>query len=59
MVGTYRNDLSGSRCLSVLALSSRFDGPMSFVVLCVALILSVLALSSRFDGPVYRVMIHR
>ena len=38
------------KALSVLALSSRFDGRF-FVVFCYTLIrLSVLALSSRFDG---------
>ena len=40
--------------LSVLALSSRFDGPLpnpqSFISRS---FLSVLALSSRFDGPVH------
>ena len=36
--------------LSVLALSSRFDGPHMGVCICVAIFLSVLALSSRFDG---------
>ena len=39
------------RLLSVLALSSRFDGrELIFAVHC-PLQLSVLALSSRFDGP--------
>ena len=41
------------RCrLSVLALSSRFDGPRrTFIAPAVQRALSVLALSSRFDGP--------
>ena len=37
--------------LSVLALSSRFDGPAQFFVHVIPVGLSVLALSSRFDGP--------
>ena len=37
--------------LSVLALSSRFDGPVSARLVSARLLLSVLALSSRFDGP--------
>ena len=37
--------------LSVLALSSRFDGLHSISSPIGELILSVLALSSRFDGP--------
>ena len=36
--------------LSVLALSSRFDGPLSILVSIGRSLLSVLALSSRFDG---------
>ena len=36
--------------LSVLALSSRFDGPQRFPLATGNLGLSVLALSSRFDG---------
>ena len=36
--------------LSVLALSSRFDGLAVSVAVAVAVVLSVLALSSRFDG---------
>ena len=36
--------------LSVLALSSRFDGPLVPFVVLVSAPLSVLALSSRFDG---------
>ena len=36
--------------LSVLALSSRFDGPALLSFLRVKFGLSVLALSSRFDG---------
>ena len=36
--------------LSVLALSSRFDGHRPMHFLCIAKSLSVLALSSRFDG---------
>ena len=38
------------RILSVLALSSRFDGPFSTSTKPGRLQLSVLALSSRFDG---------
>ena len=37
--------------LSVLALSSRFDGPSSSTLESRQGRLSVLALSSRFDGP--------
>ena len=37
--------------LSVLALSSRFDGPKALVDRPEVVRLSVLALSSRFDGP--------
>ena len=40
----------GKRQLSVLALSSRFDGLSSSCVLLLSIALSVLALSSRFDG---------
>ena len=44
--------------LSVLALSSRFDGPIFSIFYSVPEELSVLALSSRFDGlktrPQYR-----
>ena len=40
--------------LSVLALSSRFDGPESVEGGGFVPVLSVLALSSRFDGPVFR-----
>ena len=36
--------------LSVLALSSRFDGPKRMLYELLILFLSVLALSSRFDG---------
>ena len=36
--------------LSVLALSSRFDGLLNFLTDFWAFFLSVLALSSRFDG---------
>ena len=39
-----------SICLSVLALSSRFDGPSAMAALGATAGLSVLALSSRFDG---------
>ena len=37
--------------LSVLALSSRFDGPACSTGTAYCQTLSVLALSSRFDGP--------
>ena len=37
-------------CLSVLALSSRFDGLSCYVMARLQFFLSVLALSSRFDG---------
>ena len=40
-----------SKSLSVLALSSRFDGPLRDRVMMISHRLSVLALSSRFDGP--------
>ena len=40
--------ISGS--LSVLALSSRFDGPTLYMRVDTNVTLSVLALSSRFDG---------
>ena len=48
----YVNRTGGrTRTLSVLALSSRFDGPINKAVLPRQDIeLSVLALSSRFDG---------
>ena len=36
--------------VSVLALSSRFDGPIRVRLLVRRLTVSVLALSSRFDG---------
>ena len=36
--------------LSVLALSSRFDGPQRLAMMWASGRLSVLALSSRFDG---------
>ena len=39
-----------SLALSVLALSSRFDGHHFDLGLCIVQLLSVLALSSRFDG---------
>ena len=39
--------------LSVLALSSRFDGPLPLANSLDAGRLSVLALSSRFDGQVF------
>ena len=43
------------RALSVLALSSRFDGPIwPGDILSFSMQLSVLALSSRFDGPAVR-----
>ena len=42
---------SADRSLSVLALSSRFDGQNDSVPTDVLPNLSVLALSSRFDGP--------
>ena len=42
---------SVSSPLSVLALSSRFDGLPFFATARVPDFLSVLALSSRFDGP--------
>ena len=50
MVVTNGSDNRNPWRLSVLALSSRFDGrkPAAPVIGC--LILSVLALSSRFDG---------
>ena len=38
--------------LSVLALSSRFDGPRRRAKARLLMCLSVLALSSRFDGPI-------
>ena len=40
----------GDEPLSVLALSSRFDGPSLMCVAGPRISLSVLALSSRFDG---------
>ena len=40
-----------STALSVLALSSRFDGPVPSTTSAPSQALSVLALSSRFDGP--------
>ena len=46
-----------SRILSVLALSSRFDGPDVYAPIESEMIqLSVLALSSRFDGPGHQVV---
>ena len=53
MVATYLSTEVKTNRLSVLALSSRFDGPL---VECIEqellLPLSVLALSSRFDGQI-------
>ena len=40
-------------CLSVLALSSRFDGRIRYSSMLASVSLSVLALSSRFDGRVF------
>ena len=51
MVMDSRYTTCGRYALSVLALSSRFDGPMTAVACPCTKILSVLALSSRFDGP--------
>ena len=39
--------------VSVLALSSRFDGQLRVDCFSFPFSVSVLALSSRFDGPVY------
>ena len=42
-----------THALSVLALSSRFDGPACYTGTASCPTLSVLALSSRFDGRAY------
>ena len=52
MVLSLRALISTYQSLSVLALSSRFDGPQQHPAPCDdGVPLSVLALSSRFDGP--------
>ena len=50
MVRKRRRFVLGVYALSVLALSSRFDGPGAGGQRSAAGALSVLALSSRFDG---------
>ena len=50
MVREARLDTAAGRILSVLALSSRFDGPQHWKKDNCIVRLSVLALSSRFDG---------
>ena len=54
MVDQGRVVLYGPRRLSVLALSSRFDGHRVGSLFHFVFCLSVLALSSRFDGPLSR-----
>ncbi len=51
MVAGGGNDCRATRYVSVLALSSRFDGPVLPQQQVIIVIVSVLALSSRFDGP--------
>ena len=41
------------RKVSVLALSSRFDGLLILLKIDIRSLVSVLALSSRFDGPIF------
>ena len=50
MVVTHQNSDNSPATLSVLALSSRFDGPERLPATRWPHALSVLALSSRFDG---------
>ena len=50
MVVSLQRIAVASTTLSVLALSSRFDGPGHLMCLTNQIHLSVLALSSRFDG---------
>ena len=51
MVYSSPKEIIEDTSLSVLALSSRFDGPTALSRVTMDDILSVLALSSRFDGP--------
>ena len=50
MVAVDGGGLEVYQCLSVLALSSRFDGRCGLTGIVPPALLSVLALSSRFDG---------
>ena len=57
MVDDVNDSLNRFFPLSVLALSSRFDGLCSVKYLALLIALSVLALSSRFDGHVKHVAV--